>query len=85
MVAALAAVKGMTQARANAHWQTVQPALPPQPRARTTRRQLEEFHLHSSARWPRRPAVEAHVQFLMWLVPAVEKFEKHRRHVGGRV
>jgi hypothetical protein len=35
----------MTQARANAHWQTVQPALPPQPRTRTTRRQVEEFHL----------------------------------------
>jgi hypothetical protein len=29
------------------------------------------------------PAVEAHFQFLMWLVPAVEKFEKTGRHVGG--
>jgi hypothetical protein len=31
------------------------------------------------------PAVEAYFQFLMWLVPAGEKFEKDRATWWGRV
>jgi hypothetical protein len=44
---------------------------------------LDEFMTDNARRTG--AAVEAHFQFLMWLVPAIEKFEKDWATCWGRV